>query len=236
METQPLHISGIPSILWGGPSDKLYVYIHGMGGRKEEAETFAGLAVNRGWQVLSIDLPEHGERQAGTGAFYPWHAVPELHQVMAYAKSNWRRVALFANSIGAWFSMLSFAGEPLEQCLFVSPILDMPALILNMMRHAGVTEERLENEKVIPTGSGQPLSWEYLTYAREHPLTIWNPPTKILYAGHDNLTDRQTVDDFVSHFGCMLTVMDDGEHWFHTPEQMDVLNKWMEESLAENIN
>jgi uncharacterized protein len=234
MKKEYLQIGGVPSILWGDASDRLYLYVHGMGGRKEEAETFAGMAGNQGWQVLSIDLPEHGERQAETGSFDPWHAVPELRRVMTYARSNWSRAALFANSIGAWFSMLSFAGEPLEHCLFVSPILDMHALIQNMMRWSGVTEERLEKEKIIPSGSGQPLSWDYLCYVREHPITVWNPPTKILYAGQDNLTDRQTVDDFVKRFGCSLTVMDEGEHWFHTPEQLEVLNDWMNEAIEVN--
>ena len=34
------------------------------------------------------------------------------------------------------------------------------------------------------------------------------------------------LDDFVRRFGCGLTVMEDGEHWFHTPEQLDFLREW----------
>ena len=35
-----------------------------------------------GWQVLSVDLPEHGGRQDGA-PLLPWAAVPELQAVDA---------------------------------------------------------------------------------------------------------------------------------------------------------
>ncbi|MFN1922390.1 hypothetical protein ACK2FT_15925 [Clostridioides difficile] len=47
----------------GNPSSKLYIYIHGQCGNKEEAEAFANIAVPHEYQVLSVDLPEHGERK-----------------------------------------------------------------------------------------------------------------------------------------------------------------------------
>jgi len=231
MKREEIKIGGIPSILWGDKSNRLYLYVHGQGGCKEEAQSFAEAAGRYGWQVLSFDLPGHGERKGDIPSFNPWHAVPELKQVMDWSKSSHDHIALFANSIGAWFSLLSYAGEPFCQCLFVSPILDMHRLIHNMMQWAGVTEERLEKEKTIPTDFGQTLSWEYLTYVRAHPVDTWPAPTRILYADQDHLTDRQTVDSFVSRFGCDLTVMEGGEHWFHTPEQLNILNTWMIQSL-----
>lgn len=227
MVKKHVQISGIPSILWGNPSGKLYIYIHGLGGYKEEAETFANIADFHRWQVLSIDLPEHGERRDETNAFDPWHTVPELMAVMEYAKLHWNQIALYANSIGAWFSMLSFENEKLEECLFVSPILDMQQLITNMMNWASVSETQLKRELIIPTSFGHTLSWEYLLYAKEHPITKWNVPTKILYGGHDQLTERSVVEKFTHHFNCNLKVMEEGEHWFHTPEQLEVLNKWV---------
>ena len=38
------------------------------------------------------------------------------------------------------------------------------------------------------------------------------------------MTQRQTIDTFTSHFDCELTVVEEGEHWFHTAEQMEILN------------
>ena len=40
------------------------------------------------------------------------------------------------------------------------------------------------------------------------------------------MTARPTVDDFVRRTGARLTVLDGGEHWFHTPEQLAVLRDW----------
>ncbi len=227
MEKKCFQINGIPSILWGDPSNKLFIYIHGQGGFKEEALAFADMADHYEWQVLSIDLPEHGERREEKNSFDPWHIVPELSAVMEYAKFNWNKIALYANSIGAWFSMLSFGNEKLDECLFVSPILDMQQIIFNMMNWAEVSEEQLRRERIISTSFGHTLSWDYLLYAKNHPITKWNVPTRILYGGHDELTERSVAEKFTKHFNCHLTVMEDGEHWFHTPEQLKVLNQWV---------
>ncbi len=56
---------------------------------------------------------------------------------------------------------------------------------------------------------------------------IWNVKTEILYAEHDNLTSRKTVDEFINGHNAHLTVMENGEHWFHTDEQIEFLNNWM---------
>ena len=37
-------IGNIPAILWGDSSEKIYIYVHGYQGCKEEAELFAQLA------------------------------------------------------------------------------------------------------------------------------------------------------------------------------------------------
>lgn len=226
MQKECFQIQGIPSILWGEPTKNLYLFVHGKEGCKEEAESFAEIAGRYDWQVLSIDLPEHGERKEEKNTFDPWHAVPELSAVMKYAKSHWNCIALRANSIGAWFSMLSFADERLAKCHFVSPMLDMHRLIQNMMLWAGVSEDQLRLEEAIPTSFGETLSWEYLSYVKKHPIAEWNFPTEILYGGKDSLTERYVVENFTKQFGCRLTVMENGEHWFHTPEQLKVLDQW----------
>lgn len=221
----------IPAILYGAESNKVFLFIHGKNGCKEDAASFAETAILSGWQVLSIDLPEHGERKSGGVQMLPWNVVPELQSVMAYAKQHWNNIAIRANSIGAWFSMLSFANEPIHKCLFVSPILDMEKLIYIMMLWAQVSEEQLQQEGQIQTGFGETLFWEYLSYVRSHPITNWIAPTSILYAGQDNLTDRATVDDFTKRHHTKLTVMENGEHWFHTPEQLAFLEEWTEAEL-----
>ena len=37
-------VEDIPAVLWGEPSDKIYIYVHGKQGYKEYAEAFAKIA------------------------------------------------------------------------------------------------------------------------------------------------------------------------------------------------
>ncbi len=231
MVNRKFMIDKIPAICYGEASNRCFLYIHGRMGFKEEAESFAEIACTKGWEVVSIDLPEHGERKQEKDRFNPWCVVPELKTVLHYMQQHFKTIGLMANSIGVWFAMQSFDGSEFERCLFVSPVLDMAKLIQNMMQWAGVSEEKLKSESLIPTDFGETLSWEYYEYAKAHPITGWRCWTDILYAGNDNMTTRKTVDEFAEQFYSSLTVMENGEHWFHTPEQLSVLNQWAAERV-----
>ena len=100
----------------------------------------------------------------------------------------------------------------------------MEKLITSMMLWAGVSEERLEQEGIIKTGFGDDLNWEYLQYVRNNPI-IWNVPTEVIYGSNDSLQSRETVTAFAEEYGAGLAVMDGGEHWFHTDEQMKFLDE-----------
>lgn len=128
METAYFSVQNIPAVLYGGSADKIWLFVHGKCGCKEDTEEFAKLICPNGWQVLSIDMPEHGVRQGDMDKLVPWQVVPELQSVMAYVRKNWEQVGLRANSIGAWFSLLAFRDTPPERSLFVSPLLDMAEL------------------------------------------------------------------------------------------------------------
>ena len=221
-------IENIPAVLYGDAADKAYLFVHGQCGRKEEGLAFAEIACPKGIQVLAVDLPEHGARQGEKDRFNPWTAVPELKTVFAYMKSRWSEIGVRANSIGAYFSMLAFADKKIEKALFVSPIVDMERLICDMMSWAGVTEDILRRQGEISTDFGQTLSWHYLCWAREHPLRVWSHPTVILYAERDNLTTMKTIKNFADAHAASLTICDQGEHWFHTPDQLAVLRNWEE--------
>ena len=228
MKEERCIIQSIPAIVYGDSSESLFLYIHGKMGRKEEAAHLVEIVCPEGYQVLSIDLPGHGERTGEMERFVPWEVVPELQAVYANTQKRWKRISLYANSIGAYFSLLALRDAKLEKSLFVSPVLDMEKLIRDMMGWAGVTREQLQQAGEIPTAFGETLSWKYLTYAAEKRITKWDSPTAILYAGQDHLTARQTVDDFARQFGCAVTVMENGEHWFHTEEQLSVLDAWLQ--------
>ena len=193
---------------------KAILYIHGKGGSSKEIEQIKPFC--SGYDVLGIDLVD----------FTPWGTEKQIQSAFEMLKRKYDRVSIVGNSIGAYFSMFALQNRPVEKAFFISPILDMERLIFDMMTWANVTEEELKEQRTIQTDFGETLSWEYLTFVREHPID-WKTPTEILYAEHDNMTLQKTVDYFVSSHQANLTVMPNGEHWFHTPEQIAFMGNWL---------
>lgn len=197
---------------------RLILYVHGKGGSAGEAQHYRPLFP--GSDVVGFDY------RAQT----PWEAKDEFARFFDLHSAGYHSVILIANSIGAYFSMHALAEKNVSQALFISPIVDMERLITDMMRWAQVTEAELERRQEIPTAFGETLSWPYLCYARAHPVR-WNIPTCILYGENDHLTSRETMSGFAEQTGADLTVMEGGEHWFHTTEQMEFLDHWVRRSV-----
>ena len=197
---------------------RLIIYVHGKGGSAEEAKHYPPLFA--GSDVLGFDYTSQN----------PWEAQTEFPCFYDMHSKGYDSVILIASSIGAYFSMNALAEKNISQAMFISPIVNMERLIADMMMWSNVTEAELESKKEIPTEFGETLSWEYLRYVRKHPIK-WSVPTCILYGGKDQLTSRQTVSGFADQIGANLTVMEDGEHWFHTEEQMKVLDHWISNSI-----
>lgn len=220
---------GFPAVLYGEKSDKLWIFVHGKSGNKEEAEAFAKIVCEKGTQVLSADLPEHGERKNEHGTFYPWNAVPELEHAAEFAAENYSGFSVRANSIGSYFSMLAFKNKP-EKALFVSPIVNMGKLISDMMLWAGVSEAELSEKGTIETAFGETLSWKYLCWVREHKIAQKLCPLCLLYGDRDNLTSMETAAAFANEHGADIRIMPGGEHWFHTDEQLAFMQDWEKEN------
>lgn len=201
---------------------QLVIYIHGKGGSAQEAAHYQPLFPDG--DVIGFDY------QSQT----PWEAKKEFSLFYDAHSRGYDSVIFIANSIGAFLAMSSLAEKPISQAMFISPIVNMEKLIMDMMLWAGVTEADLEREGEIPTEFGEILSWEYLCYVRNHPIR-WNIPTRILYGGTDSLTSRETITQFANQVGASLTVMEDGEHWFHTDAQMAFLDHWIQTSRETKI-
>ena len=192
----------------------IMIYVHGKGGSAVEAEHYKALFPEA--EVLGFDY------RAQT----PWEAKAEFPQFFEKQRKQCDRLTLAANSIGAFFSMSSLDETLIDRAYFISPVVDMKNLIENIMLWTGVSERELAEKQEIPTQFGETLSWAYLTYVREHPV-LWQVPTRILYGAHDNLTSLETIRAFAEKTGAELTVMPDGEHWFHTERQMQFLDQWI---------
>ena len=197
---------------------RLVIYVHGKGGSTEEAKHYEPLFDES--NVIGFDYQSQN----------PWEAKSEFPCFYDLHSKGYDSVILIANSIGAFLSMSALAEKNISQAMFISPIVNMEKLITDMMMWSDVTEDALQSKKEIPTEFGETLSWEYLCYVRKHPIA-WSIPTCILYGGKDHLTSRETISEFADRIGANLTVMEDGEHWFHTDMQMKVLDNWISNSI-----
>lgn len=193
------------------------LYVHGKGGSAEEARHYEEL------------FPECDVYGLDYLTFTPWETGLEVKAEIDSLKNRYENIILIANSIGAFFSMNAGIDREISRAYFISPIVNMEKLISDMMSWANITEKELQAKKNIRTEFGEELSWEYLCYVRKHPVT-WKVKTNILYGSKDNLTSLDTVKDFAENNKAEITVMEGGEHWFHTEEQMEYLDKWIREN------
>ena len=161
---------------------ELVLYIHGKCGNAEESEHYKPLFPE--CEVVSLDYQ----------TFTPWETGKEIREAVIKMNAEYDSITLIANSIGAFFSMNAGIDAMIRSAFFISPIVDMEQLILNMMTWANVTERELEEKGVIH---------------------------------RDNLTSYETISAFAKTHGAELTVMEEGEHWFHTDEQMRFLDDWI---------
>ncbi len=196
--------------------NKLVVYIHGKDGNAEEALHYKSFFPD--CDVIGFNYK----------AQTPWEAKKEFRTFILQKHAQYTSIILIANSIGAYFAMSAEIGQMIQKAYFISPIVDMEKLICNMMLSVHITEDQLKKAGVIYTEFGETLSWEYLSYVREHPLR-WNVPTEVLYGNKDFLTLPERIKSFAETYKAGLTIMKNGGHWFHTKEEMQFLEEWIKD-------
>lgn len=193
---------------------KKVIYIHGQGGSPAEAGHYKSLFPDS--DVFGFDYKSQT----------PWEAREEFPRLFYRLCDENDSVTIIANSIGAFFTAYALGEMKIKEAFFISPVVDMEKLIVSMMNLSDVSEEELSQKGTIETPSGQTLSWEYLSFVRNNPIH-WKIPTHILYGENDNLTSLEAITEFTEKTGATLCVMKNGEHWFHTKEQMAFLDKWI---------
>lgn len=232
MEKERMEIGGIPCVVWGKPSDRVFVYVHGKMGCKENAELFAETAGEAGYQTVSFDLPAHGERQNRPERCDIWTGKKDLTVVADAAFRRWKDVSLFACSLGAYFSLQTYADRPFRKCLFQSPVVDMRWLVEHMMLWSNVTEDMLREKREIETDIDT-LRWDYYAYILAHPVEKWDVKTFLLYGALDALQPMESIRAFADRFHAELTVSPRSRHPFLENDDRDIAARWMRASLAE---
>lgn len=192
---------------------KAILYFHGKGGSSDEANYYKKFFPAD--EVIGIDYKKNT----------PQETKIEFQNFYDDIAKNFEKIIVIANSIGAYFVMNALAEKNIERAFFISPIVDMEKVIKNLMQICGVSEKILAEKKIISTDFGENLSWEYFCYVKKNPIA-WKVPTEILYGEKDNFTTLETMTNFAEKNNFSITIMKEGEHFFHTAEQMQFLDAW----------
>lgn len=234
MKQTKIFIEEIPAIIWGEKSDKVFLYVHGKFSRKEYASQLATQAAEKGWQTLSFDLPEHGDRLADKSTpFNIFTCMDDAKKAADFAFSRWKKVSLFAVSIGAQISLQTFSESDrrFDEVLFLSPIIDMNHLIQKMFGWYGISEQELYEKKMISTELDT-MTVEQFEFYKSHPVTNWSFKTQILFGAKDEMQTREIHEAFLTRSGGKLTVSETSEHPFMAKEDFLIVETWLKDCLS----
>ena len=129
--------------------------------------------------------------------FAPRETGKENHNFVENLKLKNENIILIANSIGAFFSMYADLKGLIQKAYFISPIVSLEGFACDQPEWMNLQESN------------------------------WTIPTAILYGSSDNMTSHETISKFAKKHGADLTIMEGGEHWFHTEAQMQFLDDWI---------
>ena len=111
---------------------RLVIYVHGKGGNAEESTHYQPLFPES--DVIGFDYKSQN----------PWKAKEEFSCFYDLHSKGYDFVVLIANSIGAFLSMNTLNDKRIEKAYFISPIVNMEKLIMDMMALSNVTEDELK--------------------------------------------------------------------------------------------
>ena len=134
--------------------------------------------------------------------FAPKETGKEIHAFLKSLKPRYKNIILIANSIGAFFSLHADLNSLVQKAYFISPIVSLEGFVCDQPEWMNLGEPE------------------------------WNIPTAILYGSRDTMTSFEAIKNFAKKHGSSLTVMDGGEHWFHTEAQMQFLDDWIRKTLC----
>jgi len=233
MKEKQISINGIPAIVWGKRSKKVYLFVHGKMSCKEDAREFAEIAQKKGYQTVSFDLPEHGVRKPSFYKCDIFNCIKDTRIVADYVFTKWKEVSLSACSLGAQISLQCFKDEDksrFAKVLFQSPIIDMNYLINQMFTWFDLSEDILRSRKIVDTPVDT-MTIDQFDFYKVNTITKWPFETQILYGAKDNMQTYQIHKAFIDSFGGNIFVSENSEHPFMSPEDESIVKTWFEQNI-----
>lgn len=223
-------INGIPAILWGVKSTQIVIVTHGSQSHKEDRfiQRCAENLYKRGYQILSFDLPEHGDRKAKLPVHTVKQAIEDLNDIYDFAKERYSSIISIGCSLGAYYSLIAFQNKPISFCALLSPVVDLIELTHQMLDNDNRSIDDVIENKSITLSNGIIVRYEDYQYLLNHQVNKISFPISILYGRNDKLISYRSIEKFVSIHECECIISDYSEHYFHTNEDMIQIDQWLD--------
>ena len=205
------------------------IITHGSQSHKEDRfiQCCADVLCEKGYQIISFDLPEHGERKNQLPIHTVKQAIEDMQVIMNYAKEQYNSITTIGCSLGAYYTLLAYQDEPITHCLLLSPVVDLIELTHEMLENDNRSIHDVYYHNQIILSNGIIVRLEDYTYLLNHSIKKWNNPISILYGMKEDLIKFETIEKFVSQYNCKLVISEESAHYFHTKEDMDKIILWL---------
>ena len=98
----------------------IVIYIHGKGGNAGEGEYYKKFFPD--FEIYGFDYKSNT----------PWEAKSEFFEKVSELSKKYSSITLIAGSLGAYFSLVSGIDKFITKAYFISPIVNMERLIVDM--------------------------------------------------------------------------------------------------------
>ena len=186
------NLDGMVAEVWGeGPAVYL---LHGWGGRRGQFDAFVEPLVHKGYRVIALDAPGHGD--SAPGAFGPRRGLlTEFCAALAAAIEAYGPAhAVIGHSLGGLaITVALLDGLPAERAVLIAPAPDTMAYTVDFARQLGFSEGvRRRFTGRIAQRVGRPMAdFDVLARARETEVT----PLPPLFIVHDRADREVAVRD-----------------------------------------
>ncbi|MBQ6920509.1 MAG: helix-turn-helix domain-containing protein [Bacilli bacterium] len=197
--------------------DSCIIYIHGLYGNSGESD-FYSFYTNK-YDVIGLDYKDGN----------PWEVKDKIIHEFSEISKRYKNVYVIANSIGAFYTYMYLSEFNIKKAFFISPLINMKEVIEGLMKQYNISSDALKTRKIINLDNGQTLSYDFYESLKEK--DNWDIKTYVLYGEKDKLIDQKTIFNFISSHNSSLTIMKNGEHYFHTPGQLKFIKKWINDIL-----
>lgn len=199
---------------------KIAVYIHGAHGSSQEVSDYEFLKGR--FDVVGLDYQDGN----------PWELKETIQKEFERITDGYEDIIVIANSIGAFYTYEYLSDYNIKQAFFISPIVSMFQTIVDLMVMYNIKDKQLEKKRFITLEDGTVLSFNFYQQVSNEDDS-WDKPTEILYGSYDEQVYVQSMIEFLEkHPLAKLTVKEDAEHYFNSPEEKEFIRDWIIRNLA----